>query len=224
MAVSGPRVTVDAASTAESDRLRGELRDTEDELRRAREEVAGLRREQDFALDDWHKARKQVEQLKAELAQARTKLRKTRTTHASAGEGGPWFTDEEDQFRYEVFTAWVRRIPAAEKPDRLLADYLLGPRFLDSVRTVQGIPRAKIVDVVMEVLTGLANQQSSREVHILRSSLAGGASPRTREDGASCWRVSLQVNTPSARRLHYWRLADDTIELSRVVLHDDYEP
>jgi hypothetical protein len=34
----------------------------------------------------------------------------------------------------------------------------------------------------------------------------------------------MQINTPSARRLHYWRCPDGTIELSSVRLHDDMEP
>ena len=45
-----------------------------------------------------------------------------------------------------------------------------------------------------------------------------------RNGGETCWRVSLQVKTPSARRLHYWVCADGSIELSSVRLHDDYRP
>jgi hypothetical protein len=36
--------------------------------------------------------------------------------------------------------------------------------------------------------------------------------------------TQLQVNTPSARRLHFWRLLDGSVELGRIVLHDDVEP
>jgi hypothetical protein len=42
-----------------------------------------------------------------------------------------------------------------------------------------------------------------------------------REDGARAWRVSLQSNTPAARRLHYWVLPDGSIELAKVGVHDD---
>jgi hypothetical protein len=64
----------------------------------------------------------------------------------------------------------------------------------------------------------------SREVHQLRSGLGGDDPPRTREDGATCWRANLQTNTPAARRIHYWTLATGRVELSRVVTHDDFEP
>ncbi len=51
---------------------------------------------------------------------------------------------------------------------------------------------------------------------------AGGTEQRVRaDDGAKAWRVSLQINTPSARRLHFWRLPDGGVELSRVGVHDD---
>jgi hypothetical protein len=33
--------------------------------------------------------------------------------------------------------------------------------------------------------------------------------------------VSLQVKTPSARRLHYWQMRDGRIELSKIGVHDD---
>jgi hypothetical protein len=36
-------------------------------------------------------------------------------------------------------------------------------------------------------------------------------------------RVALQLKTPSARRLHYWKVGE-AIELSRVVKHDDMTP
>ena len=76
----------------------------------------------------------------------------------------------------------------------------------------------------MEVLTGLAEQSTGRELHQLRTSAGGNAAPQSRTDGAVCYRVSMQIHTPSARRLHFWKCPDGTIELSRVVVHDVMEP
>lgn len=74
----------------------------------------------------------------------------------------------------------------------------------------------------VDVLTGRAETLASRELHPLRVGEAGGTEQRVRaEDGAKAWRVSLQINTPSARRLHFWRLPDGGVELSRVGVHDD---
>jgi len=54
---------------------------------------------------------------------------------------------------------------------------------------------------------------AGRELHQLRTGTGGNDPVRVRPDGATCWRVSLQVKTPPARRLHYWMLNDGSIEL-----------
>ena len=44
-------------------------------------------------------------------------------------------------------------------------------------------------------------------------------------DGAQAWRCALQVNSPSARRLHWWVVPGDsgaTIEFANVDVHDAY--
>jgi len=64
---------------------------------------------------------------------------------------------------------------------------------------------------------------AARETHQLRAG-DGGAPTLTREDGATCWRVALQINTPSARRLHFWQPPGRPPELSSVRLHDDFRP
>ncbi|HEX6969692.1 MAG TPA: hypothetical protein VF174_12905 [Micromonosporaceae bacterium] len=135
---------------------------------------------------------------------------------------GPEFLDPEEQFRYEVYCEWARRIPAAEKASKPLADYKLAPGFLKSIEEIEGISRAKIIAVVVEVLTGQAQHLDGRDVHKLRT--GGPGSPYvTRSDGAACWRVALQRESAAARRLHYWEKGN-TYEFSRVVLHDDYRP
>ncbi|MEV4656451.1 hypothetical protein [Micromonospora sp. NPDC049301] len=135
---------------------------------------------------------------------------------------GPLFLDPEDQFRYEVTGEWAQRIPAPEKAAKPLATYVLTPGFLDSIEQLEGISRAKVVAVVVEVLTGQAQHIAGRDVHQLRSGSAGSAYVR-RADGATCWRVALQRESAAARRLHYWR-TQGGYEFSRVVLHDDYRP
>ncbi|MGW0239896.1 hypothetical protein [Micromonospora chalcea] len=135
---------------------------------------------------------------------------------------GPLFLDPEEQFRYEVACEWAQRIPAAEKADKPLAKYTLAAGFLDSVDQLEGISRAKVVAVVVEVLTGQAQHLPGRDAHALRTGAAGSPYVR-RSDGAICWRVALQRESAAARRLHYWR-TQDGYELSRVALHDDYRP
>jgi hypothetical protein len=81
-----------------------------------------------------------------------------------------------------------------------------------------------VIDVVVEVVTGLAVELHGRELHQLRQSEAGDSPTVVREDGATCWRAAIQSKSPAARRLHYWQLRDGGTELSRVVVHDDMEP
>jgi len=94
---------------------------------------------------------------------------------------------------------------------------------LDSLESTEGVDRSKVVDVVVEILTGLADQLDGRDTHPLRDSVGGNSRPVVRADGAICWRAALQRETASARRLHFWRLGQ-TVELSRVGLHDDVSP
>lgn len=182
----------------------------------------------------------EVHVLQAENAELKTKLREagargrkalrtvSRAQGTAQGTGPAWpggllFDDPEQQFRFEVTLEWARRIPAGQKREHPLREYAVGPRFLPSLGEVQGVERAKVVAVVVEVVTGLASELDSRELHPLRAADSGGAPAVRRDDGAVCMRLALQRNTPGARRLHYWN-AKGSVELSRVVHHDDMSP
>ena len=186
--------------------LRSLTRRQEDELARARAQIASLTTRYRMAEDTRRTLQKKL---------------KAAGTVANEHDVSGLFVDPEDQFRFEVCLAWAQRIPAEQKDELPLPAYVVGPKFLASLAETEGISRTKVLDVVVDVLTGLA--RTSRAPHMLRINATGGSPPRTREDGAVCWRVALQQNTPSARRLHYWSVGD-TIELSRVVTHDDTEP
>lgn len=201
--------------------LEGELREAREELKNVRSEVSDLVRENGQYIAAHRDAQEREHKQKATLADLRKQLRK------KAGEqvdNGPWFIDAEDQLRFDIYAAWVRRVPAPQKPEQPLAEYSVGPEFIESLESVQGIKRQKVIDVAVEVLTGVAPMQTGREVHQLRRSDSGDSPPCTRDDGSTCWRVALQRNSPSARRLHYWAVPGGTVEFSRVVLHDDFEP
>lgn len=134
------------------------------------------------------------------------------------------FLDPIVQFMHEVYLAYVRRIPAADKVTRPRRELRLGPDFLATLSSVEGVDRSKVVDVTVEIITDLVNELDGRELHPLREGEGGAAREVVRpSDGARCMRVSLQRKAPSARRLHYWKVGD-AIELSRVVKHDDMTP
>lgn len=159
-----------------------------------------------------------------ELKSTRSRLRKAgNTKSATPAPEGPQFADVEQGFRYRVLTRWATRTLPSEQLERPLPDYSIGPRFLDSLSRLEGIKEEKVADVVFEIVTGLAPQIPGREVHHLRIGPGGDDPVRIREDGAMAWRASLQVKTPSARRIHYWILPNGDIELARVTTHDDFD-
>ncbi|MBC7276376.1 hypothetical protein [Nocardioides sp.] len=204
--------------------IKAEKARLEAELTELRDQVSGLRNERVQFAKDLARAARQVETRDAELARMRSQLRRAKQRSAPPEVTPPVFADRERGFRHLVEASWARRIPVGEQPTRPLPGFAIGERFLDSVDTLEGIAVDKIADVVMEVLTGLAEQSTGRELHQLRTSVGGNSAPQSRDDGAICYRVSMQIHTPSARRLHFWKCPDGTIELSRVVVHDDMEP
>ncbi len=207
-------------------------------------ELAAERATRKALADELSGLRARAAELEAQLAQATLSIEQLQTRYRGAdlarqrlarqlksAQGradqparvaGPLFLDPEEQFRHEVTCEWAQRIPAAEKDDRPLARYVLAPDFLDSVEQLEGISRAKVVAVVVEVLTGQVQHLAGRDLHPLRTGAAGSPNVR-RSDGATCWRVALQRESASARRLHYWHTRDG-YEFSRVALHDDYRP
>lgn len=131
------------------------------------------------------------------------------------------FNDPAAQFRHEVYLEWARRIPAASKADLPLPEYGIGPDFLESINTVQGVDRSKVVAVAVEVLTGLAESIPGREMHRLRNGYAGTGNYVEDRALGSVWRVSLQIKTASARRMHFWRGDGGYITFSDIGVHDD---
>lgn len=127
------------------------------------------------------------------------------------------YLDPVQQFQHEILLAWAQRIPATDKDAYPLAPVQLAESFLPSLEQIQGISRAKVVDVVAEVACGLAFGSSSRSMK---------QAPGVAKDPVlgQPWRVRLQVGTPNARRLLAWRADDGSWTLDSVKAHDDFEP
>ncbi|MBK9156836.1 MAG: hypothetical protein IPM11_01685 [Micropruina sp.] len=196
--------------TIERDALLQELQREREAARLAVRELGALR-------TAVRKETRRSEALQARLTRAEGELGRSLNDEAL-------FADPIRQLAFEVDLAWARRVPAEQKDGLPLASWTVGPDFFASWAEVEGVARSKVVDVIVEVLTGRAYEFAGREAHQLRTGPGGDDPPRMREDGATCWRVSLQVKTPSARRLHYWLLNDGSIELSSIRLHDDMRP
>ena len=189
--------------------------------------VEALQREKTQLVSQLEKGRAEKARLQADLQTARAQLRKTKNRKGrdeAALDDSNLFEDPVDQLDFEIRLAWARLTSASEKKSLPLKRWTYGPEFLDTLREVEGVSRNKVVEVIVHVLTGRDTDLASRELHQLRSGLGAEDASVRRARGELCWRVSLQSNTPAARRLHYWSGADGSVELSSVRVHDDFRP
>ena len=184
----------------------------------------GLRKENAQLAALLQEARAKVEDLEAQLTTARTLRREAIRRRATDSEDANLFADEADQLDFEVRLAWARMTQPSEKAALPLKRWSYGDQFFDTLRSVQGVARSKVVRVVVHILTGRDTELASRELHQLRTGTGGDDAPVVRAGGETCWRVSLQTRTPAARRLHYWMCTDGSIELSSIRVHDDFRP
>lgn len=185
------------------------LRDTRVELGEARASIVNLKGLHRTAVDELRKTRK-AQPLPAQKGGPRARRRS--------------WADDQAWLRSEIRLAWNDRVQESERTQYPLpADYLIGPRFADSVSTLDEGQFDKAMKCVVDVLTDRAKDLVSRDLHRLRTGDGGSDAPRVRaEDGAVAWRAAVEINVASARRLHYWAIGGQ-IELSQVAVHDDME-
>ena len=102
-------------------------------------------------------------------------------------------------------------------------NYKMGPKFAASFYTHDPALRAKTLKALTQLLTGRADRMKAREVHPKRIGMGGDDPQMVRdEDGATCWRMSVESGVAAARRVHYWKLPDGSIELHELVAHDTF--
>ncbi|GAW52552.1 MULTISPECIES: hypothetical protein [unclassified Nocardioides] len=191
------------------------LRDAQRQIARLEHEtttlaatINKLRDERDAAAAEVAQARRDVDALTAELDQATC-------PHAIV------YSDPEAQLRHELWLTWLSNTPETDRAAQPLCDYDLGPDFLESM-DLQLVPRGRILDVVVDVLTRRVHQIPARRSHPLRSADAGNAPQRTRADGAAAWRCDLKTGKAGGPRLAWWQHTDGRIELGKAGHHDDY--
>lgn len=244
-------VDINSSSPDANASRRTALTDTQLALVRAQNQIRALEeRLTDLGADDsaisrlrldvrimeqrWQEAEQELRAARSQLESAREleirgkeALRLTRRTTASQetpeDRRAHWQSAEE-WVRHEILRAWVERVPASDKAQNPLPEYLVGPRFVDSLATLTGDQFSKAMKAIVHVLTDRARDLGGRELHPLRTGDGGNDADQFRQNGQRCWRVAIERDVPSARRLHYWSGAGLPNELSRVVLHDDMEP
>ena len=90
--------------------------------------------------------------------------------------------------------------------------------FLNALDTIQGVPRSRVVDVMVSVLLGLDRSMNGLRRHAFTEGLSGPV--RLGRLGQPIWRVRLQTGTPSARRLHYTTDDHGNIVFLAIGTHD----
>ena len=143
-------------------------------------EVAGLRAERDGFLAELESARARVEKLERSREQLRRQAREAgneadrRRREVQALQDGRrsaqdsnLFLDRAEQLDFEVRLAVGvgSSHPGCGEGGAALGRYVLGPHFLDSWAATEGIDRQKVVDVVVEVLTGRVHAIAGRGTH-----------------------------------------------------------
>ena len=200
-------------------------------LRRERDalglELAAERRDSDAVRGELEQAGARLERQSAELQRLRTNNRDTqRALKRATVEWDEMFETADERLRHDVYLAWAKNTPAADKARCPLPPvWAAGPEFAGSIYacTEPGLA-AKALKTTVEVLTGAAERSTAREIHPLRENTGADSLQVRRGDGARCFRAAVERNVAAARRLHYWRLPDGTVELSRIVVHDDFRP
>ena len=203
---------------------------TDSDFARLREQTRSAQLQLRDALVELGTLRHTVVDLRDDQRAQRRMLRESRRTGPALAAASEFesrraaWEEPSGWVRHEILLAWVDRVPETDRGEWPLPhSYVLGERFADSLSGLDDGQLTKAFKASVDVLTGRVKTLQGRHLHALRQG-AGPADPHLlRWDGARCMRVSIEQNTPAARRMHFWQLPDGGIELGRIVTHDDME-
>jgi hypothetical protein len=166
------------------------------------------------------RAQHEVARLRDKERRNREEIRNLRRSLEAIMADATGTDDPGARLRERIHQQWERRIPDADKPQRPMLGYRFAPDFMDSVDATEGLDPDKLASVMMEVLVGLDSQLAGRQLHQYRVGEGGEDERVSHPFYGTLWRVSLQVKTASARRLHFYRSKDGIITFASVRVHD----
>ena len=194
--------------------LEQDLVDARGEARSLRLQLAAAEDDKRNAIAEMRKHRERANE--AEKQNRRERDRRIHAEDLARGRGA--HDDPETQLRHEISLACGHLSAELGRDAEQSREFVLGPDFLNTLASLQGIARVQIVEKIAGLLVGAPNSHG----HVMRSAEGGNSPQRIRaSDGAKAFRLYLQRGSHSARRLHYWQLGDGTIELANVGVHDD---
>jgi hypothetical protein len=219
-----------AALKAQVASLLGQVK--ENNLARALDKRENLRLVVSELANERDNAQRQAQLSRDQLRETKATLRRTQAGAISGGLYGANRTrfaqspqGAEDWVRHEISLAWIDRLgPEDRLRYSLPTTFSLGPKFAATLEALENGQKNKAFKAVVDVLTGYASEIEARHVHALREGDEATAKDVSRADGSLCLRAYIEQKTAAARRLHYWQKRDGSIELSRIVTHDDMLP
>lgn len=229
VALSQANLRIDALKT-EVATLQANLKET-----RTQEALDRLY-EQRYQITEVFEARNEY---KSKYLLAREQLKDTKAKLKLAQSGqptGPLYSVNRSRFfpnpaganewvLHEINLAWIERLGPQERLSYPLPkNFTLGPHFASSIEELDNGHKNKAFKAVIDILTRDSKELEVRNIHPLREGEGASSKDVIRSDNAICLRASIEQKTASARRLHYWQKRDGSIELSRIVLHDDMNP
>jgi len=196
--------------------------------------ITGLKLQLKQAIEGERAALRQVSALKTQIGELSRSNAKSRRNSAAKdlnksttrSRQDRW-DNTEDWFNEELRRVWISRYKQSEREQKYPIDhskFSYGPDFFETVfdKDLTEDELRKAVRVIVDIVTGREADARQNSVHPLRESESPSASTRSRADGATAWRASVEQNTPQARRLHFWKLPNNNIELAKIVRHDDF--
>lgn len=175
----------------------------------------------------------QTESLRGQLSRARQDLQDAqKRDHSGAGESR---SVADRRSRYGTVEEWIREEIRAFWIDNYTPDdratypldgqtWRVLPSFILTFQALTDDGKDKAIKIATHIVTGRNSIEHITEDHPLRDGDETSKPEVVREDGAASRRAYIESHTAQARRLHYWKLRDGSIELSRVGLHDDFTP
>jgi hypothetical protein len=186
---------------------------------------AGRIREAELA-DQAESLRGQLSRVRQELQDALKRDRSGSADSLSVADRRSRYGTVEEWIREEIRAFWIAnytpddraKFPLDRQPWRVL------PSFILTFQALTDDGKDKAIKTATHIVTGRNAIEHITEDHPLREGDETSKPEVVREDGAASRRAYIESHTPQSRRLHYWKLRDGSIELSRVGLHDDFTP
>lgn len=197
-----------------------------DQNRRLTEALSAKTRREGDLVEQAEALRSQLSRARQELQEAQKRDHVGTASTLSVADRRSRYGTVDEWIREEIRAFWIgtytpddrATFPLDRQPWRIL------PSFVLTFQALTDDGKDKAIKTATHIVTGRNAIEHITEDHPLREGDETSKPEVVRDDGATARRAYIESHTAQARRLHYWKLKDGSIELSRVGLHDDFTP